>query len=574
MSTRDCVVMLEYLVDISNPNTRVGKVMLSVDKNLNVEDNIIVSIPNWTPGSYLIRDFARNIEKISVDKGIIEKMDKNHWIITKTKNKPIKIEYLVYMGEKSVRTSYMDAYHAQIIPPSSFLYIPSLRNEPCFIKFIIPLGWTIHTPLKKEKSGFYANNYDELVDSPIEASKNIIAKGFNIYGKKHNVIFCNVGTYALSKLVKDINKITRIIYNIFGDWPNKRDYYFFIHNGIGGGLEHNNSSSIALPFESFFSPKGYYGFISTIAHEYFHMWNVRHMRTEKLANYDYDHENYTSLLWFHEGFTNYYGNIIPVKANIVGNDLYINHLGDIIGSYYKFYGRNLQSLASSSFDAWIKLYKPNEESPNATISYYTIGELAAFILNIYLIENHGYGLDYLMNALWFKFKDKSIPENDFLNVVSGILNDNKAYSMLYDFIFTTKELPIEEYFGKAGLVIKKAVSNEPYTGIDFAPNSTVVKYVLRDSPAEKAGIVPLDELIFVDGIRAKQDNIKDLFHSTDKDYELVLSRDGFLIKTTIKINKNTEKYEIKVNKKMGNKIAKIHHKVFGLDVKGKDFEST
>jgi predicted metalloprotease with PDZ domain len=556
--------MLEYLVDITNPNTRVGKVIFSVDKNLNVRDNIIVSIPNWTPGSYLIRDFARNIEKISVDNGIIEKLDKNHWIIYKTKNKPIKIEYLVYMGEKSVRTSYMDVYHAQIIPPSSFLYIPSLRNEPCFIKFLIPRGWTIHTPLKKEMDGFYAISYDELVDSPIEAGKNIVVKNFYIYGKKHNVIFCNVGAYTLSKLVKDINKVTREIYNIFGDWPNTKDYYFFIHNGVGGGLEHNNSSSITLPFESSFSPKGYYGFISTIAHEYFHMWNVRHMRTEKLINYDYDHENYTSLLWFHEGFTNYYGNIVPVKANIVGKNLYLNHLAEIITSYYKYNGRNLQSLASSSFDAWIKLYKPNEESPNATISYYSIGELVAFLLNIYLIENHDYDLDHLMNNLWFKFKNKSIPENDFLEVVSDILNDKKVYDLLYDFIFTTKELPIEEYFGEAGLVIRKSLTKEPYIGIDFAPNSTIVKYVLRDSPAEKAGIAPLDELIFVDGVRAKQDNIKDIFYSNDKDYELVLCRDNFLIKSTIKINKNTEKYEIKVDKKMDSKISKIYNRIFGL----------
>ncbi|MGC8580746.1 MAG: M61 family metallopeptidase [Thermoplasmata archaeon] len=556
--------MLEYFVDISNPNTRVGKVILSVDKNLNKGENITVSIPNWTPGSYLIRDFARNIEKISVDKGIIEKIDKNHWIISKTKNKQIKIEYFVYMGEKSVRTSYMDIYHAQIIPPSSFLYIPDLRNEPCFIKFIIPSGWTIHTPLKKDMNGFYANNYDELVDSPIEAGKNIVVRDFNIYGKKHNVIFCNVGAYTLSKLVKDIDKITRKIYNIFGDWPNKRDYYFFIHNGVGGGLEHNNSSSITIPFESSFSPKGYYGFISTIAHEYFHMWNVRHMRTEKLINYDYDHENYTTLLWFHEGFTNYYGNIIPIKANIVVKDLYLNHLADIITSYYKFYGRNLQSLASSSFDAWIKLYRPNEESPNATISYYTIGELVAFLLNVYMIDNHGYDLDHLMNNLWFKFKDKSIPENDFIDIVSDILNDKKVSNLLYDFIFTTNELPIKEYFGKAGLVVKKSLTKEPYTGIDFAPNSTVVKYVLRDSPAEKAGIVPSDELLFVDELRAKPDNIKDLFYSTDKDYNLVLSRDGFLIKTTIKINRNIEKYELKVNKKMDGKISKTYHKIFDL----------
>ncbi|MCL5963107.1 MAG: hypothetical protein M1411_01895 [Candidatus Thermoplasmatota archaeon] len=529
--------IVEYTVSLKHPETHTATIVYTIPKKI---DKLIISIPNWTPGSYVIRDFGRYIEMIETvdDISMLIKIDKNHWLVTNKGGNQIKIEYTVYMGELSVRTSYMDKFHAQIIPASSFIYSPVYRDAPVRIKFDIPEHWRIFTSLKFiDKNTLYSENYDELVDSPIDISGNVVKKDFIVNDKSHSITLCNFNKKIdYAKILKNSKKIVLESYKIFNDWPNMKKYHFSFHIGTrnsGGGLEHINSSSIMLPAEAFNynDIKKYNILLSVIAHEYFHMWNVKGLRTKKLIPYNYDSEVYTETLWFHEGFTNYYGNIIPLRAKCYDIGHYIEYLGKAISSYRNKPGRLIQSVADSSFDSWIKFYKPTPDSVNSTVSYYEKGELIALILNLYIIKNSDgkYSLDDLMAYMWKNYKTSGFDEKNIVDIMDDALDTISLRNIIKKLVYTTDEIDFKRYLSYVGLLQDMKKKDNPYIGLEM-DGELKLKVVYRGSPAEKAGLCPADELIAIDDIRATGENVNDLIlHlSPDRKYRLIVSRNGMI----------------------------------------------
>ncbi len=395
---------IKYTLSFPEPHTHYAEVEMYIS-NISV-DVIYLKMAVWTPGSYLIREFQKNIDFVewSVANGQwsrVEKTDKNTWKIdlsngalnastnNNTNTHNVSIRYRTYCFEQSVRTNFVDEQHALINGAATFLYVDGFENTSSEIDIIPFEKWNnISTSLIQKENNKWlriSTNIDELIDSPIEIGNHLsyffdaanIAHELAIYGESN----CNI-----EKLIADLKRIIEVEANIFGGHPCK-NYVFFIHNTENsfGGLEHLHSSVNHVTRWSY-DAKNYQRAISLLAHEYFHLWNVKRITPSALIPFNYNTENYTELLWFFEGITSYYDDFICYKAGVTSKIDFLYIVASNINGVLNTAGIDTQTLAEASFDTWLKYYRRNENSNNTQISYYTKGAVVAMIFDIIIMD--------------------------------------------------------------------------------------------------------------------------------------------------------------------------------------------
>jgi len=500
---------IRFNVDLSASATRILKVEMSFPIKNGIKEKIIM--PVWAPGSYLVRDFSRHISSIYAINGKINQLDKTSWEIS-SQEEEVKISYEVYCDELSVQTSYADDSLVIINGSSVFFYVDGRKDEEYRVTFSNKVKGEPISGLQKEGEEFVAENYDTLADSPFMYGDIKVLK-FNVSGKEHLISYYGNMLKAQDKVMDDFRKIVIEEEKIFGELPYKK-YIFMIvlvPDDLGGGLEHKNSTLIISNEHRLFNEFEYKLFLSGVSHEFFHTWNVKRIRPKELGPFDYTKEVYTDLLWFSEGFTSYYEWVVLLRAGIVTEKEYVDHITEMI-NYYNFQpGHKKRSASSSSFNTWIKLYKPDGDIINNYISYYLKGELIAFAINNEIIKDTGFNksLDDVFKSLYndFKVDGKGINFSDLLKKVSDISSD-KVSKTLERLVNQTENEKFCDQLKELGYEIKFSYPdgrNSPrgFTGMVLQNNNgkIMVRYVLEDSPAFKIGIVAGDEIISINNER-------------------------------------------------------------------------
>lgn len=400
-------MFIQYHISIGNPYSHLVHIEMHITDV--IDDEIVVAMPVWTPGSYMVREFPRNINTLSAttyegEALSWEKITKNRWRISSRNIKEMIISYEVYAFELTVRTSYVTDDFFMLNGASIFLFIENhlhLRHE---VKITAPHYEEVVSTLNSREGIFWASDYDTLVDNPILGGK-FEKSEFISANIPHTVYILEKGNYDLVRLTSDLQKITNTEITMMGGIPCPK-YHFYIINTdkIYGGLEHSCCSVNMVPRFNY-DKDNYLNTISLLAHEYFHLWNVKTIAPQSLKKFNYNEENYTHLLWFVEGVTSYFDDYFVFSSGVSTVDEYLNILSKNINTVMNSAGTGVQPLADASFDAWIKYYRPNENTPNSQISYYTKGAVIALALHLYLLHKSEAekGLDDLMRILYSKY---------------------------------------------------------------------------------------------------------------------------------------------------------------------------
>lgn len=515
------MIEIKYTVSIINPESHLFNVELIIDNWQEKELNL--KMPVWTPGSYLVREYSRHLQNFQAEdkeknKLKWQKKSKNHWVVNTEKNNQINIKYQIYANELTVRTNHLDNSHGFFTGAALFFYIPEYENYPFKIKIKPPQkDWQISTSLPKireKKNTFIAENFDTLVDSPFEIG---IQKqyDFMVENKPHQWVIWGKGNIDVERIIEDTKKIIETESKIFKGLPYS-DYKFILHLSASGfgGLEHKNCCVLNYPRFGFKNKEKYNRFIQLVAHEFFHLWNVKRIRPKQLEKFDYAQENYTRSLWFAEGTTSYYDLIIPLRAGIYNEKTFLDLLSKEISQYFNISGRKIQTLSESSFDAWIKLYRRDAYSNNNQISYYLKGELVTLLLDLIIRKNRNNekSFDDVMVRMWEKFGKKEIgfTEEELIREIEEVAKqDLREFFTLY--LETTEELPFNQYFQPFGISLtpKKEENKVPYLGLTVQKEGGIEKisFVEANSPAGKVGIEAGDELLAIDGFRVTSETL-------------------------------------------------------------------
>ncbi|MEJ1933451.1 M61 family metallopeptidase [Nostoc sp. NIES-2111] len=526
IGVQDTVPTINYLVAMPQPETHLFEVSLQI---VNYSSPILdLRMPVWTPGSYLVREYAKNLQDFTAfagDKVLPwRKISKNHWQINKGDVSEVTVRYRIFANELSVRTNHLDATHGYFNGAALFFRIPGWENLPIRVTILPPHPqWRVTTPLptiSEQFNTFYAADFDTLVDSPFEIGEHQLYH-FEVLGKPHELAIWGQGNYQVQQLIRDTQKIIQVEAQMFGGLPYER-YVFLVHlfAQAYGGLEHKNCCSLIYQRFGFRSQDKYERFIQLVAHEFFHLWNVKRIRPQALEVFNYDQENYTPSLWFCEGTTSYYDLLIPLRAGIYDVKAYLNYWSKEITRLLTTPGRKVQPLSESSFDAWIKLYRPDTNTGNSQISYYLKGEMVSLLLDLLIRARYRNqrSLDDVMRQMWQKFGQAEIgytPEQlqAVIESVAGVdLTDFFAR-----YIDGTEELPFNQYLEPFGLQLVTEREEEPYLGIKINTENgrEIIKFVEAGSPAQLAGIDAGDELLAIAGIKITAHQLSDRL----KDYQ-------------------------------------------------------
>jgi predicted metalloprotease with PDZ domain len=567
---------VSYTVSFPEPHTHYLEVTLRIEDYR--EPRLRLKMPVWAPGSYLVREFARNVEEVKATvKGqpvTVEKSDKNTWVVPVNAQGPVEVRYKVYANELSVRTSFVNEEHGYINGTSVFMYADGLKELPLTLKVIPHPSWKVISTGLRKGSGMWdlkAADYDELADSPIEIGNHKVFD-FTAAGTLHHVAMFGEGNYNADTLRKDMARIAEACTKVFGDAPNK-EYTFIVHNITvpSGGLEHANSTTLQVNRWTYVPGKSYNQFLSLVAHEYFHLWNVKRLRPVQLGPFDYDRENYTSLLWVMEGFTSYYDEHILRRTGIVSENEYLETLAGDISSLENQPGSRVQSAAESSFDAWIKQYRPNENSYNTTISYYSKGLVLGALLDLELLNatSGEKGLDEVMRYLYDNFYrkgNKGITEADMEKAVEAVAGKSMQ-QFFADYVYGTKVPDYTRAFSFAGLDIRNTNPDtaKAYLGANLTEKEgrLMVKNVLRGTSAYEGGLNVDDEIIAADGYRMSNDKLSRLIAGKkpgDK-VRITVSRDDVIREYTLTLKSNTTlRYKISRKEKPSPEQEKVYRK--------------
>ena len=418
---------LRYTVDLEDTRNHYLTIKVEVPVD---SDTTELMMAVWTPGSYLVREYARNIDSMTVTSEgrelEFEKIRKNRWLVETKGIKSFEVSYRLYCNEMSVRTNWVGNQYAMINGAPTFITVPDRLDKQHEVQLLLPRNWTRSaTSLKSvgdDPHRFVAENFDELVDSPIVAG-NVSVYPFVVGGIEHQLV--NVGEAGYwdgTKAATDLKKVVEAHQEMWGVVP--YDRYMFINMIVesGGGLEHDNSSVLMTSRWSFRDRGRYKSWLSLASHEFFHTWNIRRLRPKSLVTYDYENEVYTDSLWIAEGITSYYEDLLLLRAGLLSRSEFLSRLSGNVEGVQRTGGRKLQSLKDSSYDAWIKYYRPDENSSNTRISYYSKGAVAAFLLDarIRKLTKGEKSLDDLMRKLFAEYVTTGYTTEEFRAAASEL----------------------------------------------------------------------------------------------------------------------------------------------------------
>ncbi len=544
---------IKYTLSMPEPHTHYFEVEMEVQGAR--KKYIDFKMPVWAPGSYLVREFSKNVEGFeATDKSgkavRAEKTSKNTWRVYSNKADLVRVKYKVYAFEMSVRTSFLDASHGYVNGTSMFMYPDGYQKEDGTLVVKPYNGWSkVSTGLKSTGNFTYTfPNYDILADSPLEIGNHEVLQ-FTAKGVPHEIAMYGEGNYDPERLTADMKKITEEAITVMGELPVDR-YVFIVHNlqRGGGGLEHLNSTTLQTTRWSYGTESGYTGFLSLVAHEYFHLWNVKRLRPYPLGPFNYDEENYTTMLWVSEGITSYYDDLITRRAGMMTPQRYLDVVAGSISSVENTPGNKVQTVSESSFDAWIKYYRRNENSNNAEVSYYTKGGVMGQLLNMEIMKSTKgeKSLDDAMRYMYNKYYkklDRGYTEKEFREAVE-LTAGKKMDAFFRDYINGTKTPDYNSYFEAAGLrlVNVNEGSKEASWGATTSQSGgrVVITGVARGTSAWNGGLNVNDEIIAVDGYRAEGD-VKNMIagRPVGEKVQVLVSRDGKLITLEIPLVQDT-----------------------------------
>ncbi len=540
---------LDYTVSFDKVKSHYVTVDLTFDAT--GKDFVDFKVPVWTPGSYKVREFSNAFENVTAGDKEVKRINKNTWRISTSGASEVKLSYDVYSFTVSVRQSYADENYAFLHGVSAFGYLEGYEKEQITLSIVPYAGWNnVEVALPQTKAAGYVftcENYDLLADSPIALGN--FDKTSYVSGKvPHTVVMIGEGNYDLETIREDFKKISDSQIAMMGDHPSDR-YTHFVYNvgNGGGGLEHLNSQTSMMYRWGYTSKGRYRNFLGLIAHEYFHLWNVKRVRPIQLGPFDYDNEVYTDMLWIAEGITSYYDDKTLHRIGLYDDEEYLGILASQINRLENSPGKDIMSLAHSSMLAWVKAYLPTEESMNTTVSYYNKGMIAAAMLDLEIRANGKKSLDDVMTTLYtdfYKKKGRGFTHEEFIAVCTEMAGKNMK-PFFEDVIFSTKPLDYESIFSQYGISItdKNADKTTAWSGVvsSHSNGKTTITNIYSNSPAVDAGLSVNDEIIAINGWRVddKLENHESKYGVNDG-VEITYSRDGKLFTTTLTYAKSTQ----------------------------------
>ena len=516
-----------------------------------------VKLPVWAPGSYLVREYAKNVEGFEARTAsgqplAAEKINKNTWRVRHAKQVNFQVSYRVYAFELSVRTSFIDADHGYSNGSNVFMYPAENKKLGSTVVVQPAAGWAqVSTALRPApgKFTYKAASYDELADSPIEIGNQKVLE-FTANGTPHQVAMCGTYTADETKLLADMKRVCEEAHRVVGQNP--LDHYLFIVHNLergGGGLEHLYSTTLEVGRTAYGTEAGMKSFLGLMAHEYFHLWNVKRIRPVALGPFNYDQENYTHMLWVSEGMTEYYSKQILARAGVLSREEYLGKLGNAITEVENTPGNRIQSAAESSFDAWIKYYRPNENANNTQISYYSKGDLIGtwLDLNIAQATSGAKHLDDVFRLLYdtyYKKAGRGFTDQEYQDAVATVAG-RRFDEFFRNSVYDTKPIDFATALAYAGLTLTSApLSTEGTLGANFSNRTgkLLVASVVRDGAAWNTGLSATDEVLLINGAAPSEETVKALVSSpVGTDVKLQVRRDGLTRDITLKALPNADR---------------------------------
>src|ERR1044071_4888990 len=535
---------IRYTLSFPAPHTHYVEVTATVPTGRRADVELMMAV--WTPGSYLVREYARNVEAVTASgpdgRALdVDKSKKNHWRIATGGAPAVTVKYRVYCREMSVRTNWVEADFALLNGAPTFITLADLAPRPHEVVITPASGWKRSiTALPAIAGGdhrYRAPDYDTLVDSPIVVG-NPAVYDFDVDGKKHSLVDVGEGgVFDGARAAKDLEAIVKEDRRLWGQLPYDRYVFFNMITESGGGLEHKNSTVLMTNRWATRTRKAYLGWLQLASHEYFHAWNVKRLRPAELGPFDYENENITRSLWMVEGFTDYYADLQVERAGLQTRDEYLEDLSNTIELLQTTPGRLVQSAEMASFDAWIKYYRPDENSNNTSISYYTKGTVIAFLLDarIRKATNGAKSLDDVMRTAYQKFSGpKGYTPEEFQAVAEQVAGMSLE-SFWEASVEGTSELDYADALVVFGLRFKAAPAPSPERTKAWAGMSTrndngrlVIASVQRESPADISGLNVDDEILAIDDFRVRADRLEnrlEQYKAGDKVMFLVARRE-------------------------------------------------
>jgi predicted metalloprotease with PDZ domain len=510
-----------YIVRFPKPSTHY--IEIEAEYPTKGQPQIELTMAVWTPGSYLVREYARNVEGVAArtqaGKALtVEKTQKNHWRVTTGGSRSVIVSYRVYCREMGVRSNWVEDGFAMLNGAPTFITLFDQTRRAHDVRLELPATWkTSMTGLPAVNDGipnhYRAPDFDTLVDSPIVAGDPDVQQ-FEVEGKKHYLVNTpRAETFDSARVAGDIQKIVEADRKFWGSLP--YDKYLFLNmiTEASGGLEHKNSQLLMSSRWATRTRKAYLSFLALVSHEYFHAWNVKRLRPVELGPFDYEHEVYTKNLWISEGFTDYYGDLQLRRSAVPSEQEFLDALSDSIELLQTTPGRLVQPVELASFDAWIKAYRPDENSPNVSISYYTKGQVIAFLLDakIRRASDGRRSLDDVMRLAFRRFSgEKGFTSQDFRAAAREVAGIDLS-EWFVKTLETTEELDYTEALDWYGLRFKPAEKAGKTTlGATTRLNAgrLLVSQVRRGTAAIDAGINVDDEIIAIDDVRVRADQLE------------------------------------------------------------------
>ncbi|MCU0941498.1 MAG: peptidase M61 [Hydrogenophaga sp.] len=518
---------IRYRVEVLDAHAHLFAVTLTVARPARAQKLVL---PVWIPGSYLVREFSQHLQRLQAWQAgqpvALQQLDKHRWQADCEANAELEVRYEIYAFDASVRTAWLDGTRGFFNATSTCLRVVGQEDLPHALEVAhgaSPAGWSVATGLPPQRVddhgwGLYrAGDYDELADCPFTMGP-FFSADFVAAGVPHRFVITGAGGWVdTERLIEDTRRIceTQIAFWHGDGAPPFERYVFMLHaSGDGyGGLEHRNSTALIcqrgdLPARranddkppALKSTDGYTTLLGLISHEYFHTWNVKRLRPMEFARYDYDRENHTELLWFFEGFTSYYDDLFLRRANLIDDTAYLQLVAKNVNQVHQTPGRLVQTVAQASFDAWVKYYRVGENTPNATVSYYTKGALVALCLDLTLrLEGHT-TLDAVLRELWARTEGGPMRETDLRRALKKL--GRRSFDGEIDaWVHSTADLPVEKLLAAHGAKLQHdAAPLAQQLGLRVAESggSITLKTVLRGGAAEAAGMAAGDEWLGVE----------------------------------------------------------------------------
>ncbi|NKF50230.1 M61 family metallopeptidase [Shewanella sp. WXL01] len=551
---QSALAQVEYHIDLTEPQHHNAKVTVEFPKAQS--DELVINLPVWRTGRYDILPVADGIRNFKATDSRGKRLPwvrsaSGEWRVELTKPTKVSVTYDLHANELGDRLRHIDDSHAYLDASGVFMYSPEFRDQQVLVNMDVPKGWQSHSGMEngRKSHSFKADNYDVLVDSPIETGINQHFS-FEADGRDYEVVFWGEGNYDTEQVVNDLAKISGTASAIWDDYPFER-YVYMVHatSGVRGATEHLNSTIIQLPRFMFRERADYLRFISTASHEFIHTWNVKAYRPQGMVPYDYQSENMTSLIWLSEGSTSYFQNQLLLRAGVMTPKEFFADLAKRIDRNMHTPGRDIQSIAESSLGQWVNTY--GDYAINHSVSIYSEGYFTSMALDLDLIETTEQQVTYrdVHRALYRDFK---IPKGFTVADVKNILKDisGKDYQAWWqEYVDAPKALDFDTLLAQAGL--KANYPKDKHTidaGITLSSkhDDLTISHVRRDGPAWQAGVIAGDEVVAINGLKVTASG----FSKRLEDF-----KDGDEVKLTIFKNDRLTDVELTLRQAPKGKLA-------------------